>query len=94
MKFKLFRVLAFTIHTKMSKAKHNIIPYTKLDFSTVNLSELADNDRVVSQKLAYFRQKHPKKGENQFASFIFVNFEGLVTLNVLSTWDHAKTCFS
>ena len=48
------------------KAKHNIIPYTKLDFSHVTFSELSDNDRVPSQKLAYFRHKHPKKGENQF----------------------------
>lgn len=57
----------------MSKAKHNIIPYNKLDLSNVtitdkegNVNQLEDNDRIPSQKIAYFRYKDPKKGEAQW----------------------------
>ena len=50
----------------MSKAEHNIIPYNKVDLSRVTFSDLEDNDRIPSQKIAYVRYNDPKYGENQF----------------------------
>ncbi len=50
----------------MSKARHNIIPYNKQDLSRVSITDLEDNDRIPSQKLAYFRYNDPKKGEAQW----------------------------
>ena len=50
----------------MSRAKHNIIPYNKIDLSRVSISDLEDNDRIPSQKISYFRYNDPKKGEAQW----------------------------
>ena len=50
----------------MSKAEHNIVPYNKVDLSRVSFTELEDNDRIPSQKIAYVRYNDPKYGENQF----------------------------
>jgi hypothetical protein len=57
----------------MSKARHNIVPYNKLDLSKVtitdkdgNVNQLEDNDRIPSQKIAYFRYNDEKKGEAQW----------------------------
>ena len=50
----------------MSKARHNIIPYNKQDLTRVSLTDLEDNDRIPSQKIAYVRYNDPKKGEAQW----------------------------
>ena len=50
----------------MSKAKHNIIPYNKIDLSRVSITDLEDNDRIPSQKISYLRYNHPQKGEAQW----------------------------
>lgn len=50
----------------MSKAEHNIVPYNKVDLSRVSFTDLEDNDRIPSQKIAYVRYNDPKYGENQF----------------------------
>ena len=50
----------------MSKAEHNIVPYNKVDLSRVSFTDLEDNERIPSQKIAYVRYNDPKYGENQF----------------------------
>lgn len=50
----------------MSKAEHNIVPYSKVDFERASFTDLEDNDRIPSQKIAYFRYNDPKYGENQW----------------------------
>ena len=50
----------------MSKAEHNIVPYNKVDLSRVSFTDLEDNDRIPSQRIAYVRYNDPKYGENQF----------------------------
>ena len=49
----------------MSKAEHNIVPYNKVDFSRIRFSDLKDNERIPSQRLAYVKYNDPKYGENQ-----------------------------
>ena len=46
--------------------RSNIIPYNKQDLSNASVTDLEDNDRIPSQKLAYFRYNDPKKGEAQW----------------------------
>ena len=50
----------------MSKAEHNIVPYNKVDLTRLSFTDLEDNDRIPSQKIAYVRYNDPKHGENQF----------------------------
>ena len=50
----------------MSKAEHNIVPYNKVDLSRISFTDLEDNDRIPSQRIAYVRYNDPKYGENQF----------------------------
>ena len=48
------------------KAIHNTVAYNKVELERIQLSELNENDRIPSQKIAYIRYDDPKKGENQF----------------------------
>lgn len=50
----------------MSKAKHNVISYSKVNTSQIGFTDLEDSDRVPSQKIGYVRYDHPKNGERQF----------------------------
>ena len=50
----------------MSKAKHNVISYSKVDTSRIGFTDLEDNDRIPSQKIGYVRYDHQKNGERQF----------------------------
>lgn len=50
----------------MSKAKHNVISYKKLDIKCINLKPVEDNERIPSQKLSYPAYNDPKKGEAHF----------------------------
>ena len=50
----------------MSKAKHNIISYAKIDIDNIVFNELQSTDRVPSQDIGYMGYKDDKNGERQF----------------------------
>lgn len=51
----------------MSKAKHNVISYSKVETSRVGFTDLEDNDRIPSQKIGYVKYDHVTNGERQFS---------------------------
>ena len=50
----------------MSKAKHNVVSYSKVDNSKIDFTELEVSDRANGQSNAYVRYKCEKNGERQF----------------------------
>lgn len=50
----------------MSKAKHNVISYSKVDLDRISFTDLESTERVPSQEIGYIRYDHPKNGERQF----------------------------
>lgn len=50
----------------MSKAKHNVISYSKVDCERISFTDLESTERVPSQDIGYIRYDHPKNGERQF----------------------------
>lgn len=50
----------------MSKAKHNVISYSKVDLERISFTDLESTERVPSQEIGYIRYDHPKNGERQF----------------------------
>jgi len=50
----------------MSKAKHNVISYSKVDLDRISFTDLESTERVPSQDIGYIRYDHPKNGERQF----------------------------
>jgi len=50
----------------MSRAKHNVISYSKVDTQKIGFTDLEENDRIPSQKIGYIRYTHPTNGDRQF----------------------------
>lgn len=50
----------------MSKAKHNVISYSKVDLGRISFTDLESTERVPSQDIGYIRYDHPTNGERQF----------------------------
>ena len=50
----------------MSRAKHNVISYSKVDIQKIGFTDLEENDRIPSQKIGYVRYTHPTNGDRQF----------------------------
>lgn len=50
----------------MSKAKHIILPYNKINLESLEFTEIQDNDRAPTQRISYFRYRDSKRGEGQF----------------------------
>lgn len=50
----------------MSKAKHNVISYAKVNLDRLGFTDLESTERVPSQDIGYIRYDHPKNGERQF----------------------------
>ena len=49
----------------MSKKAHNVVPFAKFDFERLVISDLIENDRIPSQKIAYVSYKDAKRGDGQ-----------------------------
>lgn len=50
----------------MSKAKHNVISYSKVEIDRIQWKDLQSTERVPSQDIGYINYDHPKNGERQF----------------------------
>ena len=50
----------------MSKAKHNVISYSKVELDRIQWKDLQSTERVPSQDIGYISYDHPKNGERQF----------------------------
>ena len=51
----------------MSKAKHNVISYSKVELDRILWKDLQSTERVPSQDIGYISYDHPINGERQFS---------------------------